>query len=345
MNKRKKVFLLAGMALAGATAVQAQEAAGLYLDAYTVPVDQKNALIGRIFGKNGQPAEAKLLKDASGLFTVSGSELKLKKKSSVGKDGKTTFPVSIAAGSDTADFLLVKDQFIKNKVIAHRGAWKHHEGSQNSITSLKDAIRLGCEGSEFDVWLSSDNQLVISHDPEIGGKKVEESTMADLQAVQLKNGDHVPSLEEYIDVIMTQGSTRLVLELKPSGKGKGQLLATKAMALVRAKKAQAWMFYISFDYNICKKLKELDPAAKIAYLNGDKTPEQLKADGIWGLDYHQQVFKQQPQLIAISRQQGITTNAWTVDAPEIMDVLLKDGVDYITTNEPEILLEKVRQTK
>ncbi|HEY8958351.1 glycerophosphodiester phosphodiesterase family protein, partial [Chitinophaga sp.] len=115
-----------------------------------------------------------------------------------------------------------------------------------------------------------------------------------------------------------------------------------AVAMVQAKKAQAWMFYISFDYNICKKIKALDPAAKIAYLNGDKTPAQLQADGIWGLDYHQQVFKNDPQLIATAKQHKVTTNAWTIDNPEIMDDLLKNGIDFITTNEPEILLDKVK---
>jgi glycerophosphoryl diester phosphodiesterase len=342
MNNCKKIFLLGGMALLGTVATRAQQAAAPYLEAYTVPVKKKNAVIGKIYDSNGKLGTAVLLEDKSGLFTISGDELKLKKKARINSNDSVTYPVRIKAGEDTVDFLLVADDFIRNKVIAHRGAWKHHEGSQNSLTALKDAIKLGCEASEFDVWLSSDDQLVISHDPEIGGRKVEESTLADLQTVQLKNGDRVPTLEEYITAIMEQYKTRLVLELKPSGKGRGTQLATQAVAMVHAKKAQAWMFYISFDYNICKTIKALDPTAKIAYLNGDKTPEQLRADGIWGLDYHQQVFKKDPQLIATAKQQQVTTNAWTIDSPEIMDELLKGGIDFITTNEPEILLEKVK---
>lgn len=342
MNQYKKIFLLGGMAMLGAVAAGAQQATAPYLDAYTIPLKKKNATIGKVYDKEGKVGSAVILEDKSGLFTISGNELKLKKKASVAGDGEMVYPVRIKAGNDTADFLLVADQFIRNKVIAHRGAWKHHEGSQNSLTSLKDAIKLGCEGSEFDVWLSSDDQLVISHDPEIGGRKVEESTLAELQTVQLKNGDRVPTLEEYIHTIMEQHKTRLVLELKPSAKGKGAQLATQAVAMVHAKKAQAWMFYISFDYNICQKIKELDPTAKVAYLNGDKTPAQLRADGIWGLDYNQQVFKKDAQLIANARQQQVTTNAWTVDQPEVMDALLKDGIDFITTNEPEVLLQKVK---
>jgi glycerophosphoryl diester phosphodiesterase len=49
----------------------------------------------------------------------------------------------------------------------------------------------------------------------------------------------------------------------------------KVYEMVRSMKAQAWIDYISFDYNICLELMRLDPHARVAYLNGDKSPEQL----------------------------------------------------------------------
>ncbi len=64
---------------------------------------------------------------------------------------------------------------------------------------------------------------------------------------------------------------------------------------------------------------------------------------MWGLDYHMGEFEKNKQLIQDAKSKGITTNVWTVNDPAAMDVLLKDGVDYITTNEPEILLEKVKK--
>lgn len=48
--------------------------------------------------------------------------------------------------------------------------------------------------------------------------------------------------------------------------------------------------YISFSYEILKKIKELDFSAKTQYLDGSKTPTALKIEsGITGLDYA--VFK------------------------------------------------------
>lgn len=319
-----------------------------FLDRYTIPLNEPGAAIARGQDHKGRYKDLQLIKDTSGLFTIvkrrpAGSYLSLKKGVGL-TPGVFKYEVTLKSGNDTAAFVLVKDEFIHNKVIAHRGAWKNTAGSQNSLTSLKEAIRLGCEGTEFDVWLTADNKVALSHDPEIGGKKLEESTLADLQTVSLKNGDRVPSLEEYLETGMTQPHTSLVLEIKPSrvSKERGQQLAAEAVAIVHRMKAQAWIYYISFDYDILKKVQELDPTAKVAYLNGDKTVKELYKDGIWGLDYNFNFYKKDKELLSNARKRGVTTNIWTVNDPDLMEELLEAGVDFITTDEPEMLLEKVK---
>ena len=57
MNNCKKIFLMAGITLMG-TAAAAQHASAPYLDAYTIPVQQKNAVIGKIYDRNGQLSAA-----------------------------------------------------------------------------------------------------------------------------------------------------------------------------------------------------------------------------------------------------------------------------------------------
>lgn len=319
-----------------------------YLESYTIPLNTKGAVVSRVMGRQGPLKNVRVVRDTSGLFNVAkNGQLALKKRSSLAPGGAFQYEVTLQVGNDTAAFMLVKDEFIRNRVVAHRGAWKHTAGSQNSLTSLKEAIRLGCEGTEFDVWLTSDGRVALSHDPEIGGKKLEESTLADLQTVPLKNGDRVPTLEEYLETGMTQPHTRLVLEIKPSrvSKERGQQLAATAVGIVQRLKAQAWIYYISFDYDICKKVMELDPYAKVAYLNGDKSVAELKKDGIWGLDYNFNIYNKDKQMISTARKSGVTTNIWTVNTPELMDELLQAEVDFITTDEPEMLLEKVKSQK
>src|SRR5690554_1493178 len=82
-------------------------------------------------------------------------------------------------------------QFNINKVVAHRGAWKLSNNPQNSIASLQEAVRLGCEGSEFDVWMTKDGVLVANHDPDFLGMPVEASTYEELLAKSLPNGENI----------------------------------------------------------------------------------------------------------------------------------------------------------
>ncbi|UYQ93768.1 glycerophosphodiester phosphodiesterase family protein [Chitinophaga horti] len=335
MRFPKKSLLMASLLMPFTMQTQAQ----LKLDNYVIPSGKPGAAVGKVITSG----KALVTGDTSGLFMISKNTLRLKKNKSL-PAGAYKFEVAIAAGDEKGTFTLVKDEFHQNKVIAHRGAWKNQPGSQNSLSSLKDAIKLGCAGSEFDVWLSSDEKLVLSHDAEIGGKVVEKTPLAELQTIQLDNGDRVPTLEEYLDEGMKQNGTKLVLELKPSkvSKERGKQLAASAVEMVRAKQAQGWILYISFDYDILLKILELDPYAKVAYLNGEKSPAQLKADKIWGFDYNYGVVNKDISILKDARSKGITTNVWTVNKAEQMDQLLNAGVDFLTTDEPELALEKVK---
>lgn len=247
------------------------------------------------------------------------------------------------AAQDT--FRIVKDDFIVNKVIAHRGAWKNTGQTENSIGALEQAIALGCAGSEFDVHMSTDGIPFVNHDHSLQGVHIEKTPAAELARLKLQNGEPLSTLEAYLQAGTKQNNTRLILEIKPSSIGKERSLALTAMVvdMVRKHRAQAWVDYISFDYDVLQKVKELDPFAKVAYLNGDKAPEVLAKDKHYGLDYHYSVLQKNQNWFAEAREKNLTINAWTVNDEQLMDWLLENQVDFITTNEPEKLLQKVNK--
>lgn len=310
------------------------------LDNYTIPLDVKGAVIGKLIVQN--KSKVTLVKDTSNLFLIDKSgNIKLKPNVALSASSPFRYEITIKNNNKSKTFELVKDQFIHNKVIAHRGAWKNHDASQNSLSSLKNTIELGCEAAEFDVWLSSDNQVILSHDPTIGGKVVEDTPAQVLTEIPLKNGDFVPLLEEYLKCIKQQNKTRLVLELKGSQKGKERslALADSAVQMVHRYKAQAWVDYISFDYEALLHVKEIDPTATIAYLETNKTLEELSTANVNGIDYHFSAFYKDEKLTDNAKKLDLTTNVWTVNTEEQMQYLLQQGVDYITTDEPELLLK------
>jgi glycerophosphoryl diester phosphodiesterase len=236
-------------------------------------------------------------------------------------------------------------KFYPNPVVAHRGAFKKHGLPENSIAALKEAIRLECTGSEFDVRMTADDLLVVNHDPHYNQLDIERSGYSQLAAATLNNGESLPTLREYLLAGLTANEhTRLVLEIKPSetSKERGQLIAEKTVRLVDAVGASHMVVYISFDFEILKKIRQIHPDAITQYLEGDKSPEQLKAETINGADYHISVFRKNPGWIQAAKKHKIILNAWTVNDREDMKWLLSNGFDFITTNEPELLFEVLK---
>ena len=254
--------------------------------------------------------------------------------------------IQAKAGSSKVlqSFRIVNDQFNTNKVIAHRGAWKNTASAENSIAALQHATRMGCQGSEFDVHMSADSVLVINHDPTIQGLTIATSTASQLKNLKLSSGENMPTLEAFLKAGLTQNNTKLILEIKPATNNLRALqLAQRVVEMVKNLKAQAWIDYISFDYTICREVQRLDPYARVAYLNGDKSPSILAADKIWGIDYHFSVLQKNEPWIAEAKQKGLTINAWTVNEETMMKWFLDQRIDFITTNEPELLFKLVEK--
>jgi beta-glucanase (GH16 family) len=240
-----------------------------------------------------------------------------------------------------------KIEFAKNPVIAHRGAWKEHNLPKNSIASLKQAIALGCTGSEFDVRMTADSVLVVAHDADYNGMEIENTTFKSLSKFKLSNGEPLPTLKSYILAGMENNTaTGLVCEIKPSKiEGRNSFMAEQVLALVKELNADPYILsYISFSYQILKKIKKLNSLAKTQYLDGSKSPQVLQADSISGLDYLDYQFKKHPEWIADAKNRKLTLNAWTVNKTDDMDWLLANGFDYITTDAPELVFKRLSKT-
>ncbi|WP_206367299.1 glycerophosphodiester phosphodiesterase [Sphingobacterium sp. SGR-19] len=316
------------------------------MDSYLIPLNKKGATIGTVLFGHADRGRITLVSDTARLFRIDkDGTISLRKRKAVRDVGTHAYGITVAVGKQYYQMELVKDEFIRNKVVAHRGAWRKVGVMQNSVRSFQHAVELGCEASEFDVWLSKDKVVVLSHDPHIGGLSVEESSAKELYASTLAGGDPVPALTDFITMAKKQNKTKMILEIKPSPTGRNTELVDSVLSIVHRLKAQAYIEYISFDYNVLKRIKAQDQTAKTAYLMGNKTVDELKADGITGLDYDFYKYEADPQLLAKAKSRGLTTNVWTVNKEAALCTFLQSGVDRITTDEPELLLEIIKKKK
>lgn len=229
----------------------------------------------------------------------------------------------------------------QTRIIAHRGFWDTDGSAQNSLAAYQKAHDLKIYGSEFDVWLTSDGIPVVNHDATVEGLTVENSTYEQLQAITLKNGEKVPTLEEYLKLGRRFKDCQLVLEIKSHKRVANEdRLVEKVVEMVRRYGLEYRTDYIAFSMNVCKELKRRAPHATIVYLNGDVSPQDLKEIGLSGLDYNHKVLKEHPEWIQQAKDLGLTTNVWTVNDPKDMKWFIDQGVDFITTDNP-LALQKL----
>jgi glycerophosphoryl diester phosphodiesterase len=63
--------------------------------------------------------------------------------------------------------------------------------------------------------------------------------------------------------------------------------------------------------------------------------------GTAGLDYHYNVLYQHPEWVKQAHEKGLKVNVWTVNSPEDIQKVIDCSVDFITTDEPEIVKQKI----
>lgn len=223
-------------------------------------------------------------------------------------------------------------------IIAHRGFWKADGAVQNGLVALQAARDAkGCRGVECDTRLTADSVLVIVHDRDLGGKHIDAMPYEQVARYRTANGEAIPTAESYMQKAaqLCDSTFKLFFEIKPaqSNSQRGTYV-NQCVDLVRRHGMAPRTEFISFDLEMCKLLAARCPDIPVAYLGGDRTPEELHRHGIDGIDYHYSTLLRHPEWIQQAHALGMSVNAWTVDDKDIAQKMSRLGVDWITTNEP-----------
>lgn len=223
----------------------------------------------------------------------------------------------------------------QTRIIAHRGYWTPAGSAQNSLAALIGAHNIGVYGSEFDVWITADDHLVVNHNPEIGGVTIETAKYSQIKNKKLKNGENLCTLKSYLETGKKQPDTKLILEIKPHASQKNENRCVDAVVkMVADEGVKDIVEYISFSLNVCKRLVAKAPGAKVSYLKGDLSPKEVKDLGMTGIDYAGSTFAIHPTWMKEAHDLGLTVNVWTIDDLDDLNDFIKAGADFITTNKP-----------
>lgn len=219
-------------------------------------------------------------------------------------------------------------------VVAHRGFWNTEGSAQNSIRSIVKADSIKAFASEFDVWISADDSLVVNHDAIFKNVDIENSDYNTIRSIILDNGETLPSLDEYLQTAQTL-EIPLILELKEhKNKERETIALPKIVSKLRNHNLVDRTTFISFSLQACKLFHNLLPDNEVYYLNGDLTPKEIKELGFTGIDYSRRTLEKHPEWINQAHALGLKVNVWTINEDSHIQYFKDLGVDYITTNEP-----------
>ena len=217
-------------------------------------------------------------------------------------------------------------------IVGHKGAAGY--APENTITSFKTAIDIGCDRTELDVRLSKDNQLVVIHDDEVsrltdGTGLVNEMTLSELQELKCAGNEHIPTLQEVVDVCKDKIDLQIELKAEGTPQPVSDLIARNGI--------EDQVVITSFQADLLAEIKKLNPRLRVGLLF---RTEEVMAD-IWNLINSIPLDFLAPfsgiittEFVAKAHSLGQRVYAYRVNDKELADKLIAMGVDELGTDFP-----------
>lgn len=241
----------------------------------------------------------------------------------------------------------------KVAVVAHRGG--SLLAPENTLAAVKNAIKTGVERIEMDVRQTKDNVTVVIHDRKInrttnGKGNVENFLFSELVSYDAGKkfskectGEKIPSLEEVLTLI--HGKCVLLIEIKNENNNYPGI-EKDVVRLIKKYKAEKYCVVQSFSYNSLLKVYKACPTIKTGMLYV-KLPMKEIIKGEVQLDFISEININYSYAgkKTVDFIHGLNKKVfvWTVNKPEHMKKMIKNGVDGIITDDPATLKEIINQ--
>jgi glycerophosphoryl diester phosphodiesterase len=223
-------------------------------------------------------------------------------------------------------------------VVGHRGAAA--VVPENTLKGFRYAIDLGVEYVECDVHLTWDDQLVVMHDARVdrttnGTGAIRQMTFEAVRALDAGDGEQVPTFEEVLDTI--HGKVKLLCELKGEG------VEEAAVNAVLARKMEADTVFTSFQMDRIRKVRGRRDDLKVGAIFSNPSDDDITGAidmGVSGIGIHHRNLCL--RMVHQVRDAGLDLRAWNPDTLEEQKAMIALGVNGISTNRPDLLVEYLR---
>ena len=246
--------------------------------------------------------------------------------------------------------------------VAHRGG--AGLAPENTYASFTVGLEQDADAPELDVHLSKDGVLMVMHDPLLERTTGQPGEISDYYASVLTGfnaaanytgatsfGEQpIPTLEGVIALVESQAKRPILLQIEIKMKSDGSRymgLEEKLVQMLRDYNRLDSSIIISFDFPSLTRIHELEPRLKRAALISRKYREKVGTGGpkaiakkmaSLGVDYVGINYSYLSQsLYDELRAQKLGIGVWTVNDANAIKRLAVMGVDFITSDRPDLL--------
>jgi glycerophosphoryl diester phosphodiesterase len=236
-------------------------------------------------------------------------------------------------------------------IVAHRGGARLWP--ENSLTAFRGAIGLGVDLVELDVHQTKDGEVVVVHDPTLdrtttGRGAVRDHTWADIEKVAVRGtaDERPPRLAEVL-ALLRPTRVGLLLEIK-TGPGDERYpgVEERVLALLQESGLTDRTTVMAFEWAVLERLRALSSTVRLTGLLAQRGAERaggvpalvprLRALGVNDLGMERTLLT--PEAVRAAHAAGLTIGVWTVNEPDELARTLAAGVDYVTTDQPDVAL-------
>jgi glycerophosphoryl diester phosphodiesterase len=253
-------------------------------------------------------------------------------------------------------------------VHGHRGARARRP--ENTLPAFEYAIHEGVDALEMDMAVTSDNVIVISHDPVLHGPVctgpkpsavIHQLTLAEVRqwdcgAVRNPRfdtqkpipGTRMPTLDDVFR-LAPRGTFDYNIETKsfvdkPEYTPPPEEFVRLVLEKIRQYKLEKRIILQSFDFRTLLAMKKLAPEIRLSALT-ESDPRDFPAiaaearAGIISPEFHLVTAAK----VASAHAAGLQVSPWTADTPADWDRLIQAKVDAIITDDPAELIAHLKQ--
>ncbi|MGE0074532.1 MAG: glycerophosphodiester phosphodiesterase [Sphaerochaetaceae bacterium] len=248
--------------------------------------------------------------------------------------------------------------------VAHRGG--AGLAPENTLAAFENGLHYHPDMVELDIHLSKDGELIVMHDPLLErttGKlgqisDYDRATLATFDAAATYSPGHsfgfqaIPTLPQVFDLVETKAGYPIGYQIEIKLRSDGSRYAgieKKLVALLAERGLADRSVVISFDFPTLETIGQLKPKLKRAALISKKYmtaigaggPKAVAADiASLGVDYVGINYSYLSQTLYTEfRNKNLGIGVWTVNEPSAMERMAAMGVDFITSDFPDILVK------